>query len=524
MFGMGFHWMPFFAYKKMVGRGCEVDKFTYPSVLKACSMILDLDLGRVIHGIIEISGLQHDLFIRNALVSMYANCGLMSVARKLFDVMSEKDIVTWNSLISGYSSKGMVEESFELLEKLQLEESKMNTVTLNTIAATNSQMDKHLEALKLIAKMRNNDSSIDSASLVIGLNSCSRIGHLRLGKEIHGLTFRLHYNQFENVNNALITMYLRCKQIEFAYLLFRMRTYKSLITWNAMIAGLAVGTQEEEIFEIFHDMIRSRVQPNYVTLMTVVSICARTNNLRYGQELHCYITKHGFNDYQLLCNSLIDMYSKSGRISVARRVFDMMTDYDRVSYTSMIAGYGMQGEGMKALDLFDKMICCGIKPDGITMVVVLSACGHSGLITHGEMLFEKMFVIYGIFPQMEHYSCMVDLFVRAGFLRNAEEFINHMPFEPSTAMLATLIRACQTLGNREIGERAAKRLLEMRSDDPNHYLLIANMFTYCGKWEELAGVRTIMKDKGIIELYILLAGLFENMRDVEYVGNQDFGV
>nr|UPT49329.1 pentatricopeptide repeat protein AaPPR253 [Agave angustifolia] len=468
MFGMGFHWMPFFAYKKMVGRGCEVDKFTYPSVLKACSMILDLDLGRVIHGIIEISGLQHDLFIRNALVSMYANCGLMSVARKLFDVMSEKDIVTWNSLISGYSSKGMVEESFELLEKLQLEESKMNTVTLNTIAATNSQMDKHLEALKLIAKMRNNDSSIDSASLVIGLNSCSRIGHLRL--------------------------------------------------------GLAVGTQEEEIFEIFHDMIRSQVQPNYVTLMTVVSICARTNNLRYGQELHCYITKHGFNDYQLLCNSLIDMYSKSGRISVARRVFDMMTDYDRVSYTSMIAGYGMQGEGMKALDLFDKMICCGIKPDGITMVVVLSACGHSGLITHGEMLFEKMFVIYGIFPQMEHYSCMVDLFVRAGFLRNAEEFINHMPFEPSTAMLATLIRACQTLGNREIGERAAKRLLEMRSDDPNHYLLIANMFTYCGKWEELAGVRTIMKDKGIIELYILLAGLFENMRDVEYVGNQDFGV
>ena len=127
----GFSLDAIFAYKKMVGRGCEVDKFTYPSVLKACSMILNLDLGRAIHGIIEICGLQHDLFVRNALISMYANCGMMRVARKLFDVMSKKDIVTWNSLISGYSSKGMVEESFELLEKLQLEESKMDTVTLN---------------------------------------------------------------------------------------------------------------------------------------------------------------------------------------------------------------------------------------------------------------------------------------------------------------------------------------------------------------------------------------------------------
>jgi len=291
-----------------------------------------------------------------------------------------------------------------------------------------------------------------------------------------------------------------------------------------MIAGFAVGAQEEETFEIFHDMIRFQVQPNYVTLMTLVSICARTNNLRYGQELHCYITKHGLKNYQLLCNSLIDMYSKSGRTSVARRVFDTMTDYDKVSYTCMIAGYGMQGEGMKALDLFDKMICCGIKPDGITMVVVLSACSHSGLITQGEMLFEKMSVLYGIFPHMEHYSCMVDLYVRAGFLRNAEEFVDHMPFEPSTAILATLIRACQAHGNREIGERATKRLIEMRSDDPNHYLLIANMFTYCGNWEELAGVRKVMKDKGIIEPNLLLAGLFEHMQDVGYVGNQDFGV
>lgn len=508
------------AYKKMVEWRIMVDKFTYPSVLRACSEILDLELGRMIHGSIEISGLQHDLFISNALISMYAKCGMIEVARQLFDCMSRRDIVTWNSLISGYVSNGMWNESLELLEKMQLEESKMNTVTWNIIATANSQMGSHSEALELISKVRIRDSSIDPASLVIGLNSCSRTGHLRLGKEIHCLAFRLHYNGLDNVSNALITMYSRCKQIEVSYHLFRMRTYKSLVTWNAMIAGFAGGDQEEETFLTLQEMIRSQIQPNYVTLMTVLPLCARTANLRYGQELHCYIIKHTFENYQLLCNSLIDMYSKSGSILVAQRVFDTMSDHDRVSYTSMIAGYGMQGEGVKALDLFYKMTYCGIKPDGITMVAILSACSHSGLITTGEMLFRNMKVLYGIAPQMEHFSCMVDLFARAGFLRDAEEFIDRMLFEPSTAILATLVRACRAYGNTEIGERAAKRLLDMRSDEPTHYALVVDTFTYCKNWVGLTRVRAVMKDLGITELYMLLGGLYEHMQDVGYVGDK----
>ncbi|XP_020261968.1 pentatricopeptide repeat-containing protein At1g71490 isoform X2 [Asparagus officinalis] len=467
------------AYKKMVERGCEVDKFAFPSILRACSEILVLDLGRAIHGSI---------------------------------------------VIRGYSSKGMCVESLDLLEKMQLEESKTNTVTWNTIATANLQMGRHLEALELISKMRIIDSSIDSASLVIGLNSCSKIGFLRLGKEIHGLALRLHYNELENVSNALITMYSRCKQVEVAHLLFGMKTYKSLITWNAMIAGFAFGDQEEETFATFQEMIRSQIQPNYVTAMIIFSLCTRATNLQYGRELHCYIIKHMHSSYQLLCNSLIDMYSKLGRIRVAEKVFDMMSDCDGVSYTSMIAGYGIQGEGMKALDLFDKMISCGIMPDGFTMVAILSACSHSGMITEGETLFWKMNVFYGISPQMEHYSCMVDLFGRAGLLRNAEEFIDQMPFEPSTAVLATLIRACRAHGSKEIGERAAKRLLEMTSDDPNHYVLIANMFAYCGNWEQLMKVRAVMKDMGIVELHILLGGLFQHMQDVGYADNEDLGV
>ncbi|XP_020261969.1 pentatricopeptide repeat-containing protein At1g71490 isoform X3 [Asparagus officinalis] len=456
------------AYKKMVERGCEVDKFAFPSILRACSEILVLDLGRAIHGSIVIRGLQHDLFICNALISMYAKCGMMKVARQLFDYMPQKDTVTWNSLISGYSSKGMCVESLDLLEKMQLEESKTNTVTWNTIATANLQMGRHLEALELISKMRIIDSSIDSASLVIGLNSCSKIGFLRL--------------------------------------------------------GFAFGDQEEETFATFQEMIRSQIQPNYVTAMIIFSLCTRATNLQYGRELHCYIIKHMHSSYQLLCNSLIDMYSKLGRIRVAEKVFDMMSDCDGVSYTSMIAGYGIQGEGMKALDLFDKMISCGIMPDGFTMVAILSACSHSGMITEGETLFWKMNVFYGISPQMEHYSCMVDLFGRAGLLRNAEEFIDQMPFEPSTAVLATLIRACRAHGSKEIGERAAKRLLEMTSDDPNHYVLIANMFAYCGNWEQLMKVRAVMKDMGIVELHILLGGLFQHMQDVGYADNEDLGV
>jgi pentatricopeptide repeat protein len=201
----------------------------------------------------------------------------------------------------------------------------------------------------------------------------------------------------------------------------------------------------------------------------------------------------------LLWNSLIDMYSKSGRLSVAQNVFDTMDDRDMISFTSMIAGYGMQGKGIVSLRFFKQMIDSGIMPDAIIMVTVLSACSHSGLVDEGEELFDKMVSSYGIKPQMEHYSCMVDLYARAGLLEKAEELLNQTPFPPTSTMVAALVGACHEQGNVIIGERSARRLLEMKTENAGHYVLIANMYAAAGCWNELATVRKLMRDMGVMK-------------------------
>ncbi|XP_039797511.1 pentatricopeptide repeat-containing protein At1g71490-like, partial [Panicum virgatum] len=486
------------AYQEMVGKDAVApDAFTYPSVLRACAEAGDLALGRAVHVRAADAGMDGHLFFQNALVSMYAKCGDLVAARRVFDGMGHRDVVSWNSMISGYAASGLWREAVELFNRMRADAFDFNSVTWNTIAGGYIQMRDYKAAIGLIRDMVRGGAGADFVTLVIGLNACSRAGWLRLGKEIHGLAVRMHCDGIESVSNAVIAMYARCKDMECALMLFKMLRCPGLVTWNTMIAGFALSDDAEEASRLFREMVCSDVEPNYVTVVTYLALCARVANLQHGRELHTHIVKHGFKGYRLLWNSLIDMYSKSGRLWVAQNVFDTMDDRDMISYTSMIAGYGMQGKGTVALRLFNQMIDSGIMPDAIIMVTVLSACSHSGLVDEGEEVFDKMVNSFGIKPQMEHYSCMVDLYARAGLLEKAEELLNQIPFPPTSTMLAALVGACHDQGNIVIGERSARRLLEMKTENAGHYVLVANMYAAAGCWNELATVRKLMRDLGV---------------------------
>ncbi|CAL5089925.1 unnamed protein product [Urochloa decumbens] len=486
------------AYREMVGKDAVApDAFTYPSVLRACAEAGDLALGRAVHERAADAGMDEHLYVQNALVSMYAKCGDLSSARRVFDGMSHRDVVSWNSMISGYAASGLWREAVELFNRMRAEGAEVNSVTWNTIAGGYIQMRDYKAAIGLIRDMVKGGAGVDFVTLVIGSNACSRAGWLRLGKEVHGLAVRMQCDRIESVRNAVITMYARCKDMERALMLFKMQRSPGLVTWNAMIAGFALSDDAEEASRLFREMVCSDVELNYVTVVTYLALCARVANLQHGRELHTHIVKHGFKGYRLLWNSLIDMYFKSGRLSVAKNVFDTMDDRDIISYTSMIAGYGMQGKGTVALRLFNQMIDSGIMPDAIIMVTVLSACSHSGLVEEGEELFDKMVKSFGIKPQMEHYSCMVDLYARAGLLEKAEELLNQTPFPPTSTMWAALVGACHERGNIIIGQRSARRLLEMKTENAGHYVLVANMYAAAGCWNELATVRKLMRDLGV---------------------------
>ncbi|KAI9199036.1 hypothetical protein LWI28_026327 [Acer negundo] len=538
------------AYKRMVDRGIVADKFTYPSVLKACGEILDLGFGREVHRAIDAGSDEWDLFVQNALVAMYGRFGEAGVAHCLFDKMPVRNTVSWNTMISIYASKGMWEQAMELFEKMLEQDVEVNIITWNTIAGGCLRKGNFNSALRLISQMVLCGAYLDPVAIIIGLGACSHIGAIKLGKQIHSYVICSSYDKYDNVRNALITMYARCQDLERAYMMFLLVEEKSIITWNSMLSGFSHMDRSEEASFLFREMLLSGIEPNYVTIASILPLCARVANLQHGKEFHCYITRRQiFKDCLLLWNALVDMYARSGKVVEAKRVFDSMSTRDEVTYTSLIAGYGVQGDGETALKLFDEMIKFQINPDHVTMVAVLSACSHSGLVIEGQMLFEKMSTVYGIIPRLEHFSCMVDLYGRAGLLNKAKGIITKMPYKPTVAMWATLLGACRIYGKTDTGEWAAGKLLEMKHENSGYSELIANMYAASGRQDKLAEVKTSMRDLGVKkapgcswvdvgtgfssflvgdtsnlqsgEIYPVLGGLTELMNAAGYVCSED---
>ncbi|KAF0900809.1 hypothetical protein E2562_035306 [Oryza meyeriana var. granulata] len=505
------------AYKKMVALGVAANRFTYPSVLRACGELREVTIGRNIEQRIRRIRYGLDMHVWNALVGMYAKWGKLEDARRVFDGMSVRDVVSWNTMVSAYALMGKWSKAFELLQQVP----GANIVTWNAVAAGNLKAGNYDEVIRLVSQVRRcHLAGVDSVTVVIGLKACGRNGYLRAGRELHGLAVRLCFHSLECVVNSLITMYSRCRMMSSACLLFRACSIGSITTWNSLLAGFAFMDQIEDASLLFREMIGFSVCPNDVTILTMLSLGARFGHLCHGRELHCYILKHELDGSKLLENSLVDMYSKCRQMAVAQRVFELMQFRDKHAYTSLVLGYGLQREGHVSLKLFDEMIENSIEPDHVTMVAVLSACSHSGLVTQGQLLFAKMVSIFGIAPRVEHFSCMVDLYSREGLLKMAQEIIDKMPFQPTAAMLATLIEACRIHGNMEIGDRAAKKLLAMRTNNPGHYRLIANMYLAAKCWPELAKVRSLMST---MELNMIPShSLLESEYDVCSVKQADF--
>lgn len=538
------------AYKQMCQKRIRPDSFTYPSVLKACAELSNLDFGKEVHMSIDASSLNSDLFVQNALISMYGKCGDLETAHSIFNRMLIKDEISWNSIISEYASKGMWNEAFELFKSMQEAGIQPNVITWNTVAGGCLRTGNFKWALELIRQMRVALCHLDPVAMIIALGASSHICSLKLGKEIHGMAIRNSSIDYVNVKNALITLYSRCGDLTHAYIVFRLIEAKTIISWNSIISGFAQWDRSEEAMFLFRELLLRDIKPNYVTLAGILPLCARVANLKHGKELHCYIARHAeFRGRLLLWNSLIDTYARSGKVSVARRLFDLLDERDAVTYTSMISGYGVQGDGKVALKLFEEMIGSQIKPDHVAMVAVLSACSHSGLVNQGQLLFEKMQIIYGITPYLEHFACMVDLYGRAGLLNKAKEIVLRMPCKPTPELWATLIGACLIHGNKDIGEWAAGKLLELKPQHSGHYVLIANMYAAAGCWGKLVEVRSFMRDLGVRkdpgcawvdigagvspflvddtsngqsdEIFLLLRGLTKQMKDVDYAVGTD---
>ncbi|KAM2748724.1 hypothetical protein EV2_027715 [Malus domestica] len=223
---------------------------------------------------------------------------------------------------------------------------------------------------------------------------------------------------------------------------------------------------------VFGDGSGEEVEPNEDTVVNVLSACSSIGALSLGQWVNSYIS--AWPDLVLngiLGNALINMYVKYGEVGMAVSVFKTLVCKDHMSWSTIISGMAMNGYGIHTLQLFSLMLVHGIPLDDVTFLGLLSACSHACLVDQGLMIFNVMKNVYRIAPQTLHYACLVDMYGRARFLEEAENFMKEMPTEVDGVVWGALLNACKIHGNEKMLKRIRNGLLKSRG---------VGIETYCG--------------------------------------------
>ncbi|XP_010246108.1 PREDICTED: pentatricopeptide repeat-containing protein At3g12770 [Nelumbo nucifera] len=449
-------------YSRMQVERMNPDRFTFPYVLKACSSLSDLRMGFRIHAQIFRHGFESDVFVQNGLVALYAKCGEISRARAVFDRLSDRTIVSWTSIISGY--------------------------------AQNSQP---LEALRIFREMRQLNVVPDWIALVSVLKAYTDVEDLKQGKSVHGFVIKMGLELEADLLIAFTAMYAKCGEVMTAKALFDQMEMPNTILWNAMISGFAKNGYAEEAVELLRGMLSKNIRSDSITIRSAILACAQVGSMELARWMDDYVEQTEYRTDVFVNTALIDMYAKCGSIDFARRVFDRTVDKDVVVWSAMIVGYGLHGRGRDAIQLFHEMKHAGIEPNDVTFIGLLSACNHSGLVQEGWELFHCMKRDHKIEPRHQHYACVVDLLGRAGYLDEAYDFIMNMPIEPGITVWGALLSACKVHRHVPLGEYAAERVFSIDPLNAGHYVQLSNLYASARMWDHVAKVRVLIREKGL---------------------------
>ncbi|KAL5544123.1 hypothetical protein UlMin_007907 [Ulmus minor] len=456
------NWDAIVLFEKMWENLVQPDEFTFPSVLKACSRRGILCEGEMIHAQIVKCGFGPNGFVENTLIHMYASCGDLEAARQLFDGMSQRDVMTWNSMLSGYAKNERWEEVVKLFRRMQELGIQFNDVTM-----------------------------------ISALTASGRVGDLELGKWINGYIEANGLKGSLALATSLVDMYAKCGQVDTARRLFDQMDRRDVVAWSAMISGYSQVNRCREALDLFKEMQESNVEPNEVTMVSVLYSCAVLGALETGKWVHFYLKKKKMKLTVSLGTALIDFYAKCGSIDSSIEVFDEMSRRNVFSWTAFIQGLASNGEGLKALEYFKLMQEENIKPNDVTFIGALSACSHAGLVEEGRNIFISMSKDYGIKPRIEHYGCMVDILGRAGLIQEAYEFTKNMPIQPNAIIWRTLLASCKAHKNVEIGEESLKQIIQLEPAHSGDYILLSNLYASVGRRGDALEVRNQIKEKRI---------------------------
>ncbi|XP_030507151.2 pentatricopeptide repeat-containing protein At3g62890 [Cannabis sativa] len=513
-------------FQDMQFDGVAADNITMISLLSACSKLRDLETGEKLHLYIKRNCLEIGGNLLNCLVNMYIECGRMDKAHEIVTrSKTGNDVALWTSLVGGYMKSMKIHAARCVFDHI----TEKNIISWMTMISGYVQGGHYNESLQLFREMRLQNVMVDEVLLVTVLSACTHVEDYKLGKSIQSLAVRcgimaegllgnalihfyakfgepkeaqLIFEQLPNKStaswNSMLDAFCRNGELENATLFFGKIPNKDIISWNTMINCSSKYNRSGEVFRLFQEMqCSATIRPDKLTLISLLSSCASVGALSHGIWTHVYIQKNNIKIDNMLGTALIDMYGKCGCIKKAQELFSALTDKNVYVWTAMIAAHSMEGRTSKAIDLYMEMEAAGIKPDHITFIALLSACSHGGLVNEGLSYFNQMSKFHNITPNVQHFGCIVDLLSRAGQLNEALKFIEMMPVKPDISIWSSLLRACKSHQNVHLAEYAYQQLIELDPLNVAAYVLLSNTYAKAGRWDDASRTRKKLFDLGV---------------------------
>ncbi|XP_028772542.1 pentatricopeptide repeat-containing protein At2g04860 [Neltuma alba] len=550
----GYRAVSFFV--QMLREGFRPDHATIVGLAPACGRCELILQGRSLHGFGIKAGLGFDCQLKNALSSMYAKCENLEASELLFEEMSERSLVSWNSMIGAYGQNGFSEKAMICFKEMLSEGVQPGPVTMMNLLSANAAPEsihcyiikcgmtnhasvitslvclyagqglthmaellyKHLPTNSLISltaimssyaeigdinsvvgyfiQTQQLDMKLDAVALLSVLHGIIDPPHFAVGRAFHAYGLKTGLTTDGLVTNGLISLYSKFDEIEAVYCLFLEMSYKSLITWNSVISGCVHAGKSSDAMDFFCQMKKSGQKPDAITISSLLCGCSQLGYLRTGETLHNHVIRNNAEMEDFTGTALIDMYTKCGRLDYAEKVFNSIVDPCLATWNSIISGYSLYGVEYKAFTAYDELQKQGLKPDKITFLGVLAACAHGGLVCEGTEYFRAMIEEHGLMPDLQHYACVVGLLSRPGLFHEAMEFINNMKIQPDSAVWISLLSACSIHQEIKLGECLANKLFFMDQRNGGFYVLMSNLYATVGRWDDVARVRDMMRDSG----------------------------
>ncbi|XP_048552627.1 pentatricopeptide repeat-containing protein At2g34400-like [Triticum urartu] len=452
---------------RMLRSALRPDAYTLPFLLLAAARCPAPAFAVSAHALLQKLGLQSHDHTVHSLITMYSNLGRPRAARRVFDGILRRDVVSWNSMIKAYQAAGMKDDAARMFRAMVAE----GAVAPNAV------------------------------TVAVVLAACRDAGDLVLGRWLEDWVRSAGMEVGSLIGSALVGMYEKCGEMAEARRVFDAIADKDNVAWNALITGYAQNGMSKEAISLFHSMRQAGARPDKITLVGVLSACAAVGALELGTELDSYASQRGFYGNVYVGTALVDMYSKCGDLTRAIQVFEKLPCKNEASWNALICGLAFNGRGHEAIRQFELMRKEeGLRPDDITFIGVLSACVHAGLLKDGRRWFDSLTSEFQIIPKIEHYSCMVDLLARAGHLEEAWDFIEKIPGKADAVMLGALLAACRKCKNVEVSVKVINRIMLLEPSNSWNYVVSSKIYASSDRLDDSARMRGLMRERGVSKI------------------------